>query len=195
MPSSSSPRVRRDLSWMMDFMWSASMAEHAGAAKRRRERRLRAYLRYARMSVAMALAESNHHAAPRGRNMARTGVEGHEEQHSAPRRQKPLPPQLPQRADAGTQTVTEQDVQVAIPQEHTSERIMEQTVDAPFPQAMEGIVESEYVAPAAAMRRRTGKYVAPAPAAACAAPATVKECVASSPDPVIKHVASALAAT
>ena len=36
----------------------------AGAARRRRERRLRAYLRYARMSVAMALAECTHHSAP-----------------------------------------------------------------------------------------------------------------------------------
>ena len=76
------------------FLWTASMAEHAGAGKRRRERRLRAHLRYARMSVAMDLAESNHHAAPRGQNMARDGgVEGHEEKHNAPRRP---------RADAGT---------------------------------------------------------------------------------------------
>ena len=102
----------------------------------------------------------------------------------------------PQRADAGTQTVTEQDVQVAIPQEHTSERIMEQTVDAPCPQALEGIVDSECVAaaPAAARRRRTGKYMAPAPAAAYAAPATVKEYVASSPAAVIEYVAFAPAA-
>ena len=61
---------------MMDFMWTASMAEHAGAAKRRRERRLRAHLRYARMSVAMALAESNHHAAPREQKTARAGRVG-----------------------------------------------------------------------------------------------------------------------
>ena len=33
------------------------------AAARRRQRRLRAYLRYARMSVAMALAESTHHTS------------------------------------------------------------------------------------------------------------------------------------
>ena len=66
------------------------MAEHAGAGKRRRERRLRAHLRYARMSVAMVLAESNHHAAPRGQNMARDGVEGHEEKHNAPWRPSAL---------------------------------------------------------------------------------------------------------
>ena len=46
-----------------------------GSARRRRERRLRAYLRYARMSVAMVLAESTHHSAPRGQKMARAGRE------------------------------------------------------------------------------------------------------------------------
>ena len=47
--------------------------DHAGSgsARRRRERRLRAYLRYARMSVAMALAEVNHHSAPRRPKTAR----------------------------------------------------------------------------------------------------------------------------
>ena len=47
-------------------MWAAEGAAHAtGAARRRRERRLRAYLRYARMSVEMALAECQHHSAQR----------------------------------------------------------------------------------------------------------------------------------
>ena len=46
-----------------------------GSARRRRERRLRAYLRYARMSVAMALAESTHHSAPRCQKTARAGEE------------------------------------------------------------------------------------------------------------------------
>ena len=36
-----------------------------GAARRRRERRLRAYMRYARMGVEMALAECQHHSAQR----------------------------------------------------------------------------------------------------------------------------------
>ena len=45
--------------------------DHAsGAARRRRERRLRAYLKYARMSVAMALAQANHHTAPREQKTA-----------------------------------------------------------------------------------------------------------------------------
>ena len=51
------------------------MAEHAGAAMRRRQRRLRQWLRHERLSVAMALAETNHHAAPRGQKKARAGGE------------------------------------------------------------------------------------------------------------------------
>ena len=42
----------------------------------RRERRRRQFLRHERLSVAMALAESNHHAAPWGQKMARAGEEG-----------------------------------------------------------------------------------------------------------------------
>ena len=37
-----------------------------GSVRRQRERRFRAYLRHARVSVALALAESTHHFAPRG---------------------------------------------------------------------------------------------------------------------------------
>ena len=55
---------------------------------RRRQRRLRSWLRHERMTVAMALAEMKHHTAPRGPKMARAGEEGHEE-YDAPRRQKP----------------------------------------------------------------------------------------------------------
>ena len=36
-----------------------------GAAMRRRQRRLRQFLRHERLTVAMALAEAQHHAAPR----------------------------------------------------------------------------------------------------------------------------------
>ena len=43
----------------------------AGAARRRRERRLRSWLRHERMTVAMALAEASHHTAPRGQGTAR----------------------------------------------------------------------------------------------------------------------------
>ena len=50
-----------------------SVAHAAGAAKRRRERRLRLFLRHERLTVAMLLAESQHHAAPRGQSRARSG--------------------------------------------------------------------------------------------------------------------------
>ena len=46
---------------LMDFTMSTSGVDTETAAARRRQRRLRAYLRYARMSVAVALAESTHH--------------------------------------------------------------------------------------------------------------------------------------
>ena len=53
-----------------------------------------------------------------------------------------------------------------------AERIMEQTVDAPFPQALEGIVDFDFVAPepAVARRRLSGKSVAFALAGAYATP-------------------------
>ena len=137
------------------------------------------------------------YGAPRGQKLAtRTGERS---TRRSTTRQGNSSPLLPKRADTETQTEEniEQDVQV-ITQEHNSERIMEQTVDAPFPQAMEGIVEFDNAAPtpAVARKRRTGKSVASAPAVACATPTTVKECVASSPvacaapAPVIEYVAS-----
>ena len=52
-----------------------------GSARRRRERRLRAYLKYARMSVAMALADSQHHSAPQHQKTARAGGWVREEVH------------------------------------------------------------------------------------------------------------------
>ena len=45
----------------------------SGAARRRRARRLRQFPRHERPTVAMALAELQHHTAPRGQRMARTG--------------------------------------------------------------------------------------------------------------------------
>ena len=61
------------------------------AAMRRRQRRLRQFLRHERLSVAMALAEKLHHTS-RGQRFARAGEEGREE-HDALRRQRPPPPQ------------------------------------------------------------------------------------------------------
>ena len=60
------------------------------SARRRRERRLRAYLRYARMSVAMALAESTHHSAQRPKK-ARAGRE-YEKNYTAKLRKNSPPP-------------------------------------------------------------------------------------------------------
>ena len=56
-------------------MWSARGAEDTRTAKRRRERRLRQFLRHERLTVAMLLAETQHHGAPWGQNKARSGGE------------------------------------------------------------------------------------------------------------------------
>ena len=69
---------------------------------------------------------------------------------------------------------------------------MEHTEDAPFPQAMEGIVEHVAAAPAVARRRRTGKYTAPAPAVTYVTPTTVCDHVATSPDVAFAALAQAI---
>ena len=63
----------------------------AGAARRRRERRLRSWLKHERMTVAMALAEASHHTAPRGQRTARAGVWGREMNYTATIRDPPTP--------------------------------------------------------------------------------------------------------
>ena len=72
------------------------MAELAGcdvgSVRRRRERRLRQWLRHERMTVAMVLAESTHHATPRGqKEMARTREEVESETRNVPRGQTTPP--------------------------------------------------------------------------------------------------------
>ena len=75
-------------------MWAAVGAAHVtGSARRRRERRLRAYLRYARMSVQMALAEASHHTAPRGQWIARAREEERETKYTAAFRATVPPPE------------------------------------------------------------------------------------------------------
>ena len=75
-------------------MWAAVGAAHVtGSARRRRERRLRAYLRYARMSVQMALAEASHHTAPRGQRIARAREEERETKYAAAFRATVPPPE------------------------------------------------------------------------------------------------------
>ena len=63
----------------------------AGAARRRRERRLRSMLRHERMTVAMALAEALHHTAPRGQKTARAGEEESELHYTDKDRETPPP--------------------------------------------------------------------------------------------------------
>ena len=54
---------------------------NASGAARRRQRRLRQWLRHERLSVAMVLAECTHHSAPRGQKMARAGGRARDELH------------------------------------------------------------------------------------------------------------------
>ena len=62
-----------------------------GAARRRRERRLRSWLRHERQSVAMALVEQKHHASW-GQMRARAREVEKQDQHEALRRQRAPPP-------------------------------------------------------------------------------------------------------
>ena len=64
--------------------------QHAGAAKRRRERRLRAMLRHERMTVAMVLSEKKHHTS-RGQNKDRTTGEENVMNYTAKLRKTPPP--------------------------------------------------------------------------------------------------------
>ena len=78
------------------------MSDHAGAAKRRRERRLRSWLQHERMTVAMVLSEALHHSAQkvevathdalRGLKADRTREGEVREPHDALRGQKRPPP-------------------------------------------------------------------------------------------------------
>ena len=108
----------------------------SSCARHRRERRMRSFWGHEQFAVRCAVVAATHHSA----NQAK-------------------------RVDAETQTVKSQ---AAGPHSagNISERIMEQTVDAPVREVMEGIVESEYVAPAPAVARRrlAGKSVASVPA-------------------------------
>ena len=75
-------------------MWSARNSGDAGTAKRRRERRLRQFLRHERLTVAMLLAETNHHAAPRGQSKARSKEEVRIARHDHDPEQPPPQPEL-----------------------------------------------------------------------------------------------------
>ena len=119
---------------------------------RRRQRRLRSWLRRERMTVAMALAEKTHHTAPRRPKMARAGKEGHEE-YDAPRRQKPPPPHpelfsLYEEEPGGVRpgSVTDPVPQERV-QRHSVEHRIEacpfvQILGAPVPQGSDQLVEA-----------------------------------------------------
>ena len=81
----------------------------ATAAARRRQRRLRSWLRHERVTVAMTLAELTHHTAPRGPKMARVGEEVVHDAHEALRGQKtpPLGTQPAALREPGLQLVVE----------------------------------------------------------------------------------------
>ena len=62
----------------------------SGAAQRRRQRRLRSWLRHERVTVAMPLADRRHHSS-RGQTFARASVWGHELNYTATIRDPPTP--------------------------------------------------------------------------------------------------------
>ena len=129
---------------MVDAMPGVDLAR-TGAARRRRERRLRAYLRYARMSVQMALAEASHHTAPRGQRIARAREEEREVLYTAAFRTT-VPPPEPELFDLFEEPgggrpdllLEPQEAQPGV-QRHTVEQTAEvapmvQILDAPVPQ-------------------------------------------------------------
>ena len=71
-------------------MLASVLGANASGAARRRQRRLRQWLRHERLSVAMALAEYNHHSALRRPTMARARGE-ESEFYNATGQTTPLP--------------------------------------------------------------------------------------------------------
>ena len=88
------------------------------SAMRRRQRRLRQWHRHERMTVAMALAEATHHAAPRGPKTARAQEEVERETYNVPRQLKKSSPgtlPAPPAEVAGSQEGAVTDGYVAAP--------------------------------------------------------------------------------
>ena len=88
-----SPHHHHHLFCLEQLAMSMAGGEVCGdcAARRRRERRLRLWLRHERQSVAMALGEQKHHAL-RGQLRARAREVEEQDQHGASRRHKAPPP-------------------------------------------------------------------------------------------------------
>ena len=100
-PPSRFKQVARIFCWVtFSRTLAVAMSERAGAAERRRERRLRSWLRHERMTVAMALAEQLHHSinrVERDEALRRQTTRASEEEvenvtHSSPRALKTPPP-------------------------------------------------------------------------------------------------------
>ena len=108
----------------------------SGGAQRRRQRRLRSWLRHERMTVAMALAERTHHSSRGQTTATRAGKEGYEDLHDAPRRHKPpLPqPELFSLEEEPGGVRPDQLFAVSGPQARVQQRTVQQIVDfAPLP--------------------------------------------------------------
>ena len=116
-------------------LWSMDLSEQpvVGAAQRRRERRLRSWLRHERMTVAMALAESTHHSS-RGQKTARAGVWGHELNYTATIRKPPTPqPELFSLYDEEPgRSRPDRMPTLSGPQERDLRRTVQQIVDVPL---------------------------------------------------------------
>ena len=121
--------------------------ERAGAARRRRERRLRSWWRHERMSIAMALATVEHHSfgptaydALRGqRTVTRAGEGEVREVHQALRGQKRLPPGMRPALLVEVQPQGRVERHLA---EHMAELApLVQILDAPVPQLGEQLVD------------------------------------------------------
>ena len=111
-----------------------------GAARRRRERRLRSWLRHERLSVAMALSEFKHHSS-RGQRKDRAGEEGHRDKYEAPRRQKPPPPQCSRPPCLGEPRGPQARIQQRTMEQLADVVPMVQILDTPVPQMVEQLLD------------------------------------------------------
>ena len=80
------------------FMLAAARAANETSAARRRQRRSGQFLRHERLTVAMLLAERDHHTAPRGQKQAKSGEgEGRNETPYTAKTRETEPPPPPPR--------------------------------------------------------------------------------------------------
>ena len=103
----------------------------SGAAQRRRQRRLRSWLRHERMTVAMALAESTHHSS-RGQKTAMARVWGREMNYTATIQD---PPHTSQSSSACTKSLAPRGL-TGSPVPQTAEQL----VEAPNVMSLIGVI-------------------------------------------------------